>query len=84
MSPTLLGITATYSDCVKVICHQFFLKYNKYVGVHSWKAAHLPTLDIRVKQNKGKKLQRPGIEPGTLQYGWFSAAGKSGYFDFVQ
>ena len=32
-----------------------------------------------------KKLLRPGIEPGTLQYVWFSAAaGKSGYFDFVQ
>ena len=37
MSPTLLGITATYSDCVKGIWHQFFL--NKYVGVQSWKAA---------------------------------------------
>ena len=29
-------------------------------------------------------MPRPGIEPGTLQYVWFSAAGKSGYFDFVQ
>ena len=47
----------------------------KYVGVQSWKAAHLPTLEIRVEQKgnrvkKGEKrkklmLPRPGIEPGT-------------------
>ena len=36
------------------------------------------------KKIKNKKLPRPGIEPGTLQYVWFSAAGKSGYFDSVQ
>ena len=28
------------------------------------------------KKIKNKKLPRPGIEPGTLQYVWFSAAGK--------
>ena len=49
----------------------------KYVGVQSWKAAHLPTLEIRVEQRwnrvkKGEKrkkpmLPRPGIEPGTRQ-----------------
>ena len=31
---------------------------NEYVGVQSWKAVHLPTLDIRVKQ-----LGRWGIAP---------------------
>ena len=36
------------------------------------------------KKVKNKKLPRPGIEPGILQYVWFSAAGKSGYFDFVE
>ena len=50
----------------------------KYVGVQSWKAAHLPTLEIRVEQKRNrvkeeikmsekrkKMLPRPGIEPGT-------------------
>ena len=49
-------------------------KFQKYVGVQSWKAAHLLILEIRVEQRgnrikKGKKekksmLPRPGIEPG--------------------
>ena len=54
----------------------------KYVGVQSWKAAHLPTLEIRVEQkrNRDKRerkmdekikikamLPRPGIEPGTCR-----------------
>ena len=32
----------------------------KYVGVQSWKAAHLPTLEIRVKQtgNRVMKVER--------------------------
>ena len=36
------------------------------------------------RKKEKKNLPRPGIEPGTLQYVWFSAAGKSGYFDSVQ
>ena len=36
----------------------FFFAIAKYVGVQSWKAVHLPTLDIRVKQ-----LGRWGIAP---------------------
>ena len=32
----------------------------KYVGVQSWKAAHLPTLEIRVKQ-KGNRVMK--VEP---------------------
>ena len=53
----------------------------KYVGVQGWKAAHLPTLEIRVEQkrNRVKKerkmggknliimLPRRGIEPGTCR-----------------
>ena len=58
------------------------VKIQKYVAVQSWKAAHLPTLEIRVEQkrNRVKKerkigekrkkksmLPRPGIEPGTCR-----------------
>ena len=50
----------------------------KYVGVQSWKAAHLPTLEIQVEhkenraknerkkgENKKSMLPQPEIEPGT-------------------
>ena len=38
---------------------------------------------FKIRQKiKNKNLPWPGIEPGTLQYVWFSAAGRSGYFDF--
>ena len=60
--------------------HQIVFLRIKYVGVQSWKAAHLPTLEIRVEQkrepsqkrekNGGNRknksmVPRPGIEPGT-------------------
>ena len=32
-------------------CKSFILKY---VGVQSWKAAHLPTLEIRVEQKRNR------------------------------
>ena len=37
----------------------------KYVGVQSWKALHLPTLDIRVKQ-KGNRALKWEIHVGFL------------------
>jgi len=32
----------------------------KYVGVQSWKAAHLPTLEIRVEQKRRLQMQKRG------------------------
>ena len=41
---------------------QFLSKiYVKYVGVQSWKAAHLPTLEIRVEQ-KGNRVMKCIVE----------------------
>ena len=34
----------------------FECKYIKYVGAQSWKAVHLPTLEIRVEQ-KGNRVK---------------------------
>ena len=31
--------------------------YKKYVGVQSWKAMHLPSLDIRVKQMGNRAMK---------------------------
>ena len=39
--------------------------FKKYVGVQSWKALHLPTLDIRVKQ-KGNRALKWEIHVGVL------------------
>ena len=35
----------------------FECKYIKYVGAQSWKAVHLPTLEIRVEQ-KGNRVKK--------------------------
>ena len=42
-----------------------FKSMKKYVGVQSWKALHLPTLDIRVKQ-KGNRALKWEIHVGFL------------------
>ena len=34
-----------------------FFQIKKYVGVQSWKAMHLPTLDIRVKQMGNRTIK---------------------------
>ena len=40
--PSVMNIVLLVpNDCLHIL---------KYVGVQSWKAMHLPTLDIRVKQ----------------------------------
>ena len=33
------------------------LHFKKYVGVQSWKAAHLPTLEIRVEQKENHVMK---------------------------
>ena len=38
-------------------CNYEFWFYKKYVGVQSWKAAHLPTLEIRVEQKRNRANQ---------------------------
>ena len=43
--------------------YQIWSNYNlKYVGVQSWKAVHLPTLEIRVEQ-KRNRAKNGGTEP---------------------
>ena len=42
-----------------------FFQIKKYVGVQSWKAMHLPTLDIRVEQ-KGNRAMKWEIHVGFL------------------
>ena len=37
--------------------HIFIAAEQKYVGVQSWKAMHLPTLDIRVKQKGNHSMK---------------------------
>ena len=34
----------------------------KYVGVQSWKAAHLPTLEIRVEQKENRVMKCIGTK----------------------
>ena len=36
------------------------MKSKKYVGVQSWKAMHLPTLDIRVEQKGNRAMIEMG------------------------
>ena len=45
-----------YSGDILDIKSKFFLE--KYVGVQSWKAMHLPTLDIRVEQKGNRTIKR--------------------------
>ena len=40
--------------------HESKMIAKKYVGVQSWKPAHLPTLEIRVKQKENRVMK---VEP---------------------
>ena len=56
------SVTLVRSQSLWLLGHQGLIQgktlkcYKKYVGVQSWKAMHLPTLDIRVEQ---KALSKP-------------------------
>ena len=59
MSENLLIFLTVHSPTLKIVFPINIELHNEICRVQSWKAAHLPTLEIRVEQKKGNRTDLP-------------------------
>ena len=81
--PRILFLSIKFIDFILVkyifLARKFKLViWNTYLEVQSWKAMHLPTLDIRVEQKGNRALRKPGLVPVSPCWGEV----RSGHFQF--